>query len=258
MSDIHKKLATVAGLIGPINKDSLNKEQNFNFRSIEAITERARPLMATQEISVGPKVLAIEYSEITSRNNARGFRCIVTMQYTFTAGSDDSSVVVEMPGEAIDYGDKSTSKACQMAYKYALTQALMIGSGDADPDGQSPDFGGVVREPRQQAQARPQPPPEPEPIEEVSPELWNELYALQAVWPSQGETMKDLEARMRRLYELMELTGLWKGGSLHAALKKNHDANHVSDLRKDALYTFAVVSWQAAQAAVKALETADA
>lgn len=256
MSDIHGKLAKIAAAIGPINKDELNKEQNFKFRSIEQITDRARPLLADAEISVAPKVLTIEHTEVTSRNNTRGFRCVVTMQYTFTAASDDSALVVEMPGEAIDYGDKSTSKACQMAYKYALTQALMIGSGEADPDGQSPDFGGVVREPGQQRPTAP--PPAEAPPEEVSPELWNELYALQAVWPSNEETMAALEKRMRRLYELMELTGLWKGGSLHAALRLKAKVEHVSDLRKDALKDFAVVSWQAAQDVVQKLEASPA
>lgn len=96
------------------------------------------------------------------------------------------------------------------------------------------------------------------PVEEVSPELWNELYALQAVWPSNEETMAALEKRMRRLYELMELTGLWKGGSLHAALRLKAKVEHVSDLRKEALKDFAVVSWQAAQDVVQKLEASPA
>ncbi len=258
--DIHAKLAKVAGAIGPINKDSVNKEQHFNFRSIEQITAAVRPLFAVEGVSVAPKMLSIEHAEVVAKSGARGWRALVVMQYTFTAGSDGSSVETSVPGEAVDYGDKSTSKAVQMAYKYALTQVLQVGSGEADPDGQPVEIGeiGRGRQERQQ-QARPQPPPEPEPpIEEVAPELWNELYALQAVWPSNEETMPVLEARLRRLYELMELCGMWRGGSLHAALRLKAKVEHVSDLRKEALKDFAVVSWTAAQDAVKKLETVQA
>lgn len=141
-TDVHTKLAKIAGEIGPINKDEQNKEQGFKFRSIEAITDKARPLLAKEGISVMPWVLSREYSEITARSGARGFRCIAEVQYTFTAGSDGSTAVASMIGEAVDYGDKSTSKAAQMAYKYALTQVLQIGSGD-DPDSHSPEAGHV-------------------------------------------------------------------------------------------------------------------
>lgn len=139
MSDIHTKLAKIAGEIGPINKDAKNKEQNFMFRSIESITERVRPLFAEAGISIAPKVISFEYSDVTSSKGTRGFRCVAHVGYTFTAAEDGSSIELSMVGEAIDYGDKSTSKAVQMAFKYALTQALLIGSGEADPDSHTPE-----------------------------------------------------------------------------------------------------------------------
>jgi len=140
-SDIHRKLASVMEKIGSLDKTERNKEQGFNFRSIEAITAHARPLLAKAGISNAPKLLDIESTPVESARGSKGYRTTVVMEYTFTAGSDGSSIVVSMPGEAVDYGDKSTSKAAQMAFKYALTQALLIGSGEADPDTQSPDVG---------------------------------------------------------------------------------------------------------------------
>ena len=153
MSDIHTKLASIAGEIGAINKTERNKEQGFNFRSIEAITGAVRPLLAKEGVSIAPKMLSLESSEVTAKSGARGFRSVVEMQYTFTAGSDDSSVTVSMPGEAVDYGDKSTSKAVQMAYKYALTQVLQVGSGD-DPDAHSVEIGHSDSPPRRQNRTR--------------------------------------------------------------------------------------------------------
>lgn len=139
MSDIHKKMAQVAKEIGPLDKTEHNRQQDFNYRSIEAITDRTRTLLAAAGVSTAPRMLSRESEPVTSRQGAHGYRTVVEMEYTFAAGSDDSSIVVSMPGEAIDYGDKSTSKACQMAFKYALTQAFHIGSDD--PDRQSPEAG---------------------------------------------------------------------------------------------------------------------
>lgn len=147
MSDIHSKLAKIAGEIGPINKDERNREQGFNFRSIEQITAAARPLFAAEGVSVAPQVIKLEHSEVTAKSGARGFRAIVHMAYIFTAGSDGSFLETSMVGEAVDYGDKSTSKAVQMAYKYALTQVLQVGSGD-DPDAHSVDVGQVDTKPK--------------------------------------------------------------------------------------------------------------
>ena len=141
-NEIHLKLAAIMEKIGPLEKTEKNREQNFFFRSIEAITAQARPLVAAAGISVAPKLLSIQTDPVESAKGTKGFRAKVVMEYTLTAGSDGSSIVISMPGEAVDYGDKSTSKACQMAYKYALTQALLIGSGEADPDSQTVDVGG--------------------------------------------------------------------------------------------------------------------
>lgn len=241
MSDIHTKLAAVAGAIGPINKDEYNKDQGFAYRSIEQITERVRPLLAGQGVSVAPKMLTLDHAEVVSKHGTRGWRTVVVMQYTFGAGTDDSTVEVSMPGEAVDYGDKSTSKAVQMAYKYALIQALQIGSG-GDPDGQTVEVADVVR-PQTPSQA----PAAPAAVPDATDDEWKELYAISSTWPSREETMKALEARLRRLHELMERCAVWKGGSLHAALRFHNQKEHVSDLRKEELFTFADRSWKAAQ-----------
>jgi hypothetical protein len=147
MSEIYKALADAAGQIGALNKTEKNKEQGFMFRSIDSIVAAAKPVFSSLSISVTPRLLEKDYAEVVSKSGARGWRCTVTMEYTFAA-KDGSLVVTSMGGEAIDYGDKSTTKAEQMAFKYALTQVLLIGSGeDADADTHTLDE--VVREPTQ-------------------------------------------------------------------------------------------------------------
>lgn len=70
----------------------------------------------------------------------------VWMRYTFVAPEDGSTLVFDMPGEGRDSSDKSTSKACSMALKYGLFQALMI-PVEGTPDGDS-EFPQVGRDPR--------------------------------------------------------------------------------------------------------------
>lgn len=136
---IHAALSEAAGRIGALPKTEQNKEQHFAFRSIDSILAHAKPVFSELGISVTPSVVDKAYEQVQSSRGTRGWRCTVTMQYVFALGSDGSSITTSMVGEAVDYGDKSSTKAAQMAFKYALTQVLSIGATDADPDGESPE-----------------------------------------------------------------------------------------------------------------------
>lgn len=132
-------LAAVQAELQPINKDEQNKEQGFAFRSIDAITAAVRPLFGKHGIVILPHVEDVTYEAVTSRSGkASGYRAIATVTYRIRHDSGDRDDA-RMIGEAIDYGDKSTSKAVQMAFKYLLTELLQVGSGDNDPDGQTVD-----------------------------------------------------------------------------------------------------------------------
>lgn len=138
------RLAVAAKSIGAIKKDSRNTQQNFDFRSIEAITGKVRSAFGDLGISIRPTYLdLISTDPIKSRGGADGYRTIVRVVYEISCDvvvGDDvrrEEMDLSMLGEAVDYGDKSTSKAVQMAYKYALTELLAIGA--EDPDAESPD-----------------------------------------------------------------------------------------------------------------------
>ncbi len=157
---LNTRVALAAAEIGPITKDERNKEQAFNFRSIETITGRVRQVFAKYGISVRPTgVLSIESEPVESKRGAKGYRTVVVMSYSVgcdvwnaTTGTwiKDTDTMA-CPGEAVDYGDKSTSKAVQMAYKYALTEALTIGDKDADADSEGHE---LATEPEQMRPAQ--------------------------------------------------------------------------------------------------------
>ncbi len=139
---IYTALAAAAGEIGAIPKDKQNTAQGFAYRSIESIVAAAKVVFERYGISVVPnghEVISSE--EVTSGSGSRGFRVMVSGRWR-VGQIDGSYIDASMLGESIDYGDKATSKAVQMAYKYLLTQ--MLGIGSEDPDGESPDVGEEV------------------------------------------------------------------------------------------------------------------
>lgn len=141
---IYTALAAAAGEIGAIPKDQQNTAQGFAYRSIESIVGHAKVVFEKYGISVVPNGHeVISSDEVQSGSGSRGFRVVVSAHWRI-GHIDGSYIEAAMVGEAIDYGDKATSKAVQMAYKYLLTQ--MLGIGSEDPDGESPDAGEVVSE----------------------------------------------------------------------------------------------------------------
>jgi len=137
---IYGALAVAAGEMKAIEKDQKNQGQNFMFRSIDTIVGHAKPILARNEISIVPASSVSRHEEVTSGQGSKGWRCIVEMTWQISH-ADGSFIMAAQSGEAVDYGDKSTSKASQMAYKYMLTQALGVGS--EDPDSETADVGEV-------------------------------------------------------------------------------------------------------------------
>ncbi len=139
---IYGALAAAAGEIGIVPKDRENTAQGFAYRSIETIVGKVRPVLAKHEISIVPSQHeVISSEEVTAGSGSKGYRVVVKAGWRISH-SDGSYIDASMLGEAIDYGDKATSKAIQMSYKYLLTQ--MLGIGSEDPDGDSPDAGASV------------------------------------------------------------------------------------------------------------------
>ena len=141
--ELFEALAEAAGKMSAIEKDQENTGQGFMFRSIDQIIGHAKPILSELGITIIPSATVVAYEEVTSSNDNRGWRCTCTITYLIGHKSG-GSLFAEMVGEAIDYGDKSTTKAAQMAYKYLLTQLLGIGS--EDPDAESPEVAAELSE----------------------------------------------------------------------------------------------------------------
>lgn len=117
-----------------VGKESLNRAQGFKFRGIDAVLNAVGPALRTHCIVPVPLVMESTYQQVDigKDRTPMGFARL-TVRYRFYA-CDGSYIDAVVPGEAMDSGDKATSKAMSVAYRTALIQVLALPTGDPDPD----------------------------------------------------------------------------------------------------------------------------
>ena len=121
-----------------IAKLQTNAQDQYKYRGIDDVHNRLSPLLAEHRLCILPRVLE---RVCVDRNDAQGNVLIsVSLRVAFDLVScdDGSKHVIEAFGEALDGGDKGTSKAMSAAFKYAILQAFCIPvTGREDADAQS-------------------------------------------------------------------------------------------------------------------------
>lgn len=137
---IYEALTRAKNRIGIIGKGDRNKEQNYSFRGIDSILNRAGPILTELGVVISPKHRVISDTPITSRSGTPGYRVVIESRWEF-AISLGSFVTARTIGEAIDYSDKAFNKAQTQSFKNALAQVLSIPTGEPDPDSESPERG---------------------------------------------------------------------------------------------------------------------
>ncbi len=161
--NIHKAMVAIARDIDFIGKDRKNEKQNFKFRGIDDLYNYLHDIICKHGVYLKAKVLNVGYDERTSNSGGTLLYTRVTMRYTFVH-EDGSRSSTEAVGEAMDSGDKSSSKAMAIAQKYALLQAFTIPTvEEKDPDQQSHE----VKPKAMQPDGRPMPKPTPAPSSAV-------------------------------------------------------------------------------------------
>lgn len=137
--DIFAQIGKVMRDIEAVGKNRQNEQQRWKFRSIEDIYNTIQPVMAQHDVFTTLRVLDEYIEEITSAKGTKGFYVRNKYQVTFWT-KDGSTIDTEAYGEAMDYGDKATNKACSIAHKYALVTMFCIPFDDLpEPDAQCHD-----------------------------------------------------------------------------------------------------------------------
>lgn len=131
---IVEALSHASELVRAVGKSSRNLSQNYDFRGIDAVVNACAPAFRATGIVVAPTLLSIDYAETeVGRNRSRMAVCRVLVRYTFR-GPAGAELVAEVPGEAMDSGDKAAPKAMSVAYRIALLQTLTIPTDEPDVD----------------------------------------------------------------------------------------------------------------------------
>lgn len=131
---IFESIAKVMEDIKAVEKDSVNEQQKFKYRGIDAVMNALNPALVKNKVFIIPQVLEQTREE---RKTARGGNMIYTVlrvKYTFYA-EDGSFIEAIVAGEGMDSGDKSSNKALAAAFKYACFQVFCIPTEEMkDPD----------------------------------------------------------------------------------------------------------------------------
>lgn len=134
---IYERMAAVMRDIGAIGKDSVNQQQHFKFRGIDAVYNELHDVMAKHCVFSVPEVLNDSSEERQTKTGGNLIYRILKIKYTFYT-DDGSSVSCVVIGEGMDSGDKASNKAMAIAHKYALLQTFCIPTEEQkDPDAES-------------------------------------------------------------------------------------------------------------------------
>ncbi|WP_211823861.1 ERF family protein [Proteus terrae] len=128
MAAVYKAISNVAREMAEtgIKKGSVNQQQGFMFRGIDAVYNALAPALVKHGLLILPRIIE---RTVTERQTQRGgllFYVVVKAEFEFVSVEDGSKHTVVTYGEAMDSGDKATNKAMSIAYKYAAFQTFCI------------------------------------------------------------------------------------------------------------------------------------
>jgi len=117
-----------------------------NFRGIEAAMNEMSVVLIRHKITVTPRYLDLTIQERPKGDPKDGKATrFVTVKGSFSfAAPDDSAVVCECYGEAMDSGDKATTKAQSVAFRTALFQQFVVPTMAMDPEADADGDGGDI------------------------------------------------------------------------------------------------------------------
>ena len=137
MAMIHEKIVAILKDAGAVAKDQQNKEQKFTYRGIDQVVQHVNPLLKQHGVVIIPtKIVTLDSERFENVNKKIVTDTNLVVEYTWFA-EDGSSITTEVAGSGRDFADKATAKAGSVALRTLLLQALMLPTGDTDPDAES-------------------------------------------------------------------------------------------------------------------------
>lgn len=128
------KIATIMGEIKPMLKTERagSGSYGYNFISVNAMIDIARPKLAAEGIIFYGDVETIERVQSQTRNGNEQVTVYLHVRWFLSNGTEEISF--RTIGEAADTGDKASNKAYTAAQKQAISKLLMMSGTDDDSD----------------------------------------------------------------------------------------------------------------------------
>lgn len=134
---VYDRLLRIIEELPAIGKTQRNEQQHFMFRGHDDVMNALNPLLAKWGVFIVPSVLERVAETRTTTRGSTMYEVNLHVRYTFWGLGGDSFTASGW-GEGTDMGDKATSKAMTMAFKYVIGQVFALATEDtADPDGGS-------------------------------------------------------------------------------------------------------------------------
>lgn len=149
MAVLAKKMSGIMGKLQRIGKNGTNKDQGWQFSTVDDITDAIRALMSEFGIALFSRM--VKSNEV---KEGKITRATVDMEFELVCTDTGYSKVMTWTGSADDHSDKALNKAAVYAEKFWLKSTFLVSSGK-DPDAGSP---GQSR--RDQRPQQPQRPPQ--------------------------------------------------------------------------------------------------
>lgn len=125
-----------------VGKTGYNEHDKYHFRGVDDVVDAARQVFARIGIFALPIKTTSAHRDVVSFSGKNMREATLTVTYRFFGPAGDY-LDAEVPGEAMDRGDKGTPKAMSVAFRTLLIQVLMLqttGTGHhPDPDEDSYD-----------------------------------------------------------------------------------------------------------------------
>jgi hypothetical protein len=118
-----------------VGKLQTNDQDQYQYRGIDDVLNRLSPILARHKLCILPRVLERVCQERHGGNGTLLISVSLKVAFDLVSAQDGSSHTIEAYGEALDGGDKATSKAMSAAFKCALLQAFCVPvAGVEEPD----------------------------------------------------------------------------------------------------------------------------
>ena len=136
MALIHEKIIAILQEAGAVAKSEVNKDQGFNFRGVDSVTNAINPLLKKHGVAVLPTRVESKVERFENANKKIVTDAVTTVEYTWIA-EDGSEFKTEVVGQGRDFADKAVAKSASVAFRTLLIQSLALPTDERDPDSES-------------------------------------------------------------------------------------------------------------------------